>query len=195
MRKLTYYVATTLDGFIADPAGGFDFFPVEGDHMGYLLQEFPETFPVHARGSLGIEGPPKHFDAVVMGRQTWEPARDAGLTSAYPHLRQYVFTTTMTQAPDETVTLVATDPLEYVRGLKHEEGRGIWLCGGGSLAGALLPEIDELVLKVNPIVAGDGIPLFRRGFGPRRFTRLETKTFDSGVTVCRFAAGVSVGRS
>lgn len=89
---------------------------------------------------------------------------------------------------------MATDPLEYVRDLKRQEGLGIWLCGGGSLAGALLPEIDELVLKVNPIVVGDGIPLFRRGFEPHRFTRLETKTFDSGVTVCRFASGVPFGR-
>lgn len=195
MRKLTYYVATTLDGFIADPAGGYDFFPLEGDHAHYQVQEFPETIPTPARGSLGIEGPPKHFDAVVMGRRTWEPARDAGWTSGYRHLQQYVFTTTMTQAPDETVTLVATDPLEYVRDLKQQDGLGIWLCGGGSLAGALLPAIDELVLKVHPIVAGDGIPLFRHGFEPHRFDRLETRTFDSGVTVCRFAAGVPFWRS
>ncbi|TCN52767.1 dihydrofolate reductase [Rhodococcus sp. SMB37] len=188
MRTLTYYVATTLDGFIADPSGGFEFFPVEGDHMYHLMEEYPETLPVHVRDQLAVTSPGKHFDAVVMGRRTWEPSLSVGLTSAYPHLQQYVFSKTLTQAPDDTVTLVATDPLEYVRDLKKQDGRGIWLCGGATLAGELLPEIDELVLKVNPIIAGNGIPLFRTGFEPHYFELSESRVFDSGVVINHLSA-------
>jgi dihydrofolate reductase len=188
MRALTYYVATTLDGFIADPAGGFDFFPLGGEGMEALIDEYPETIPTHFRAQLGIETPNKNFDAVVMGRRTWEPSLDAGVTSSYQHLKQYVFSKTLKHAPDDTVTVVETDPLEYVRDLKRQDGMGIWLCGGGSLAGTLLPEIDELVLKINPIVVGNGIPLFRSGFEPRYFTRVESRPFDSGVTLLRLTA-------
>jgi dihydrofolate reductase len=46
-----------------------------------------------------------------------------------------------------------------VRELKRRPGQDLWRCGGAQLAGALLPEIDELVLKVNPLLAGDGIRL------------------------------------
>ena len=52
MRDLIYYVAVTVDGFIADPDGNFDFFPAEGDHLGALLAELRETCPVHLREPL-----------------------------------------------------------------------------------------------------------------------------------------------
>ncbi len=187
MRKLTYYVATTLDGFIADPSGGFGFFPVPDELVSVLVEEFPETIPTQARAHLGIDPPNKNFDAVVMGRKTWEPSLVDGVTSSYQHLKQYLFSTTVSEAPDETVTLVDSDPLAYVRDLKEQDGGGIWLCGGGSLAGALLPEIDELVLKVNPIVVGSGIPLFRADFAPHLFDQVESRAI-AGVTINRLTA-------
>lgn len=58
--------------------------------------------------------------------------------------------------------LVATDPVATVRALKQEPGKDIWLLGGGELAGALYPEIDQLLLKVGPLTLGTGIPLFGR---------------------------------
>lgn len=187
MRELTYYVAVTIDGFIAGPDGDFGFFPVEGDHLPALIEEFPETMPVHVRTALGLtDVPNRRFDTVVMGRRTWEPAREAGLTSAYPHLDQHVFSRTLRERPDDTVTVVDEEPVDYVRRLKKRDGLGIWLCGGGDLAGALLPEIDELILKVNPIVAGSGRPLFTSDFAARAFRFEGARTYDSGVIVQRY---------
>ncbi|MEV4657875.1 hypothetical protein [Micromonospora sp. NPDC049301] len=54
MRKLTYYIATSLDGFIVGPDGEFDFFPFEGDIAAAILADYPETLPTHAREPLGI---------------------------------------------------------------------------------------------------------------------------------------------
>lgn len=187
MRELTYYVAVTIDGFIAAPDGDFGCFLMEGDHLAALIEEFPETMPVHVRKALGIsDTPARRFDTVLMGRRTNDLAALAGLTSAYPHLDQHVFSRTLREAPDETVTLVDEEPAEYVRRLKGLDGLGIWLCGGGELAGALLPEIDQLILKVNPIVIGSGKPLFARGFEARSFTLTGTKAYESGVVVQRY---------
>lgn len=186
MRELAYYVAATLDGYIAAPDSAFDFFPFEGDHIAALVAELPETLPVHVRDQLGIDGPNRRFDAVVMGRRTLEPALAVGLTSAYPHLDQYVYSRTLPASDDPTLTVVASDPLAHVRGLKRQEGHGIWLCGGSTLAGVLLPEIDELILKVNPVAIGTGLPLFAKGFEPLPFTLTGSEAYAGGVAVMRY---------
>jgi dihydrofolate reductase len=187
MRNLTYYVATSLDGFIAGPDGQFDFFGFEGDFAAAILAEFPETLPGPARAPLGIaEEPNRRFDTVVMGRGTYEPGLAVGMTSPYPQLRQYVFSRTLT-GTDPEVEVVADDPVEVVRRLKGEDGLGIWLCGGGRLAARLRDEIDELILKINPLVLGAGIPLFAGEFRPAHLRLVETRTFETGTVLATYA--------
>jgi dihydrofolate reductase len=89
-----------------------------------------------------------------------------------------------TLSPD--VTLVKSDPLEYVRALKRERGRDIWLCGGGVLAAALFPEIDELILKVNPVILGAGIPLFEGNVPQADLTLDEVKSYPNGFMLTRY---------
>lgn len=99
MRKLVYYVATTLDGFIAGPDGGDpsgeDYFPVTPDLVQFIVEHYPETLPAPARQALSVDGPARAFDTVVEGRRSYEIGLAAGLTDAYPHLRHVVFSRTM----------------------------------------------------------------------------------------------------
>ncbi len=194
MRKLIYYVAVTLDGYIAAPDGGFDFFPLEGDHGPWIVENYPESVPGHVREQLGLaETPPRVFDTVLMGRATHQVAVDEGLASGYPHLRQYVFTSHPDDLPTkEGLTITSEDPVTVARGLKAEEsGLDIWLCGGGALAATLIDEIDELRLKVNPLVLGDGIPLIgaaaaKPGASAMPLTRRMSRAFESGVTYVEY---------
>lgn len=166
MRKLIYYVAVTVDGFIAAPDGGADFFLYEGDHMPWLIEQYPETIPGHLRDRMGLaQTPPRAFDTVLLGRATHQIAVDEGLASGYPHLRQYVVTHRPEDLPtEEGLTASNEDPVALVRRLKAEDSAlDIWLCGGGSLAGQLLSEIDEFRLKVNPVVLGEGVPMVAGG--------------------------------
>ena len=188
MRELVYYVAVSLDGAIAGPGGETDAFPAAGDHMTVLLTEFPETLPAHVADALGIRVTAGRFDTVMMGRDTLMPALEIGVTSPYPHLRQIVATRADGGGFDPDIA-VTHEPLRTVRELKREPGGDIWLCGGGELAGSLLPEIDRLILKRNPVVLGSGIPLFgESAFEPRTFDLVGTRAFDSGVIIEEYVA-------
>lgn len=187
MRNLVYYVAVSIDGYIADPAGGFDAFLVEGDHSAVVFGEYADALPAHAHAALGIEPPKTRFDTVIMGRNTLTPALDIGITSPYPHLRQIVASRGARDV-DPAITLT-DDPLATVRALKQEDGLDIWLCGGGELAGTLLPEIDRLVLKRNPLVFGSGVPMFGgTSYEPRAFELTGIRSFESGVVIEEHAA-------
>jgi dihydrofolate reductase len=187
MRELVYYVAVSLDGFIADPDGGFDAFLVEGDHASVVFGEYADALPGHALAALCLTPPRTRFDTVIMGWNTLVPALDVGISSPYPHLRQVV-ASRRPRDVDPAITLT-DDPLRTVRDLKQEDGLDIWLCGGGELAGALLPEIDRLVLKRNPFVFGTGIPLFKNSpYGARPFTLDGTRSFQSGVILEEYSS-------
>ncbi|MFF0487514.1 dihydrofolate reductase family protein [Nocardia sp. NPDC004068] len=190
MRKLTYYVASTIDGFIATEDGSVDFFPVGGDHGPAITALYPETLPTKVRESLGVDKPGSTFDTVLMGRKTHDFGVRTGTSSPYSHLRQLVVSTTLPESPDPDVELIASDPLDRVRELKREKGLGIWLCGGGELAQVLLPEIDQVFLKLYPIVLGHGRALF--GAGPKlpeptRFRVLTSRVFEDGVAFVKYS--------
>lgn len=158
MRQLVYYVAAGLDGFIAGPGGDVSDFPVEPATLTALFDRYPETCPAHAREALGVRAGSARFDTVIMGARTHEPALAAGLTSAYPHLRQIVVTH-RELPPDPTVQTWSGDLGERVAELKSQEGQDIWLCGGSDLAAQLVDLIDEVQVKVNPVLLGAGTPL------------------------------------
>ncbi|GAA3872742.1 dihydrofolate reductase family protein [Streptomyces sedi] len=190
MRKLVYYVATSLDGRIAGPDGQFDFY-YSGDerqaaaYSAWMTERYPETVPTAFREQVGVtDAEPRRFDTVLMGRGSYEPALSQGVVSPYAHLRQYVVSRTLPKNPEAGITLVREDPVGLVRELKREESdRDIWLCGGGKLAGVLMSEIDELVIKSYPVLAGAGVPLVDGEFDPTVFTVTDRRTFDGGVVV------------
>lgn len=195
MRKLVYYVATTLDGFIAAPEGGDpsgqDFFPITADLVRFIVESYPETLPDAARRALAIDGPGQVFDTVVEGRHSYEIGLAAGVENAYPHLRHIVFSRTLTSSPDSDVEVVSSDPVAFVRRLKAERGADIWLVGGGKIAAALLPEIDRLVLKQNPTVIGAGIPLFDGPFATNLFHPVDALLLEGGVRILTYDRGLS----
>ncbi|MGW6379267.1 dihydrofolate reductase family protein [Rhodococcus sp. NPDC055112] len=187
MRKLVYYVGVSLDGYIAGPGGEWEFM-LSDEMTAWITERYPDTVPTHIRPHLGLEGAANRaFDTVLMGRGTYQPGIDAGVTSPYSHLRQYVVSTTLGEIADPAVELVTGDPVALVRELKAQEGMDVWLAGGGKLAGTLLPEIDELVIKRYPVIAGSGIPAFDGPFLPTPFTPTRTDSLDNGASVTWFS--------
>ncbi|WP_341942413.1 dihydrofolate reductase family protein [Microbacterium sp. LWH10-1.2] len=186
MRELVYYVAVSLDGFIAGPEGEFDALLSEGDHMAAINERFGDTVPTDIAEAQGISRDGGMFDTVLMGWNTYAVGLPFGVTSPYRHLRQIVFSRSNT-ASGESLEVTADDPVRVVRDLKRQSGGAIWLCGGGALAATLADEIDRLVLKRNPLLFGSGIRLFgSRPYSPERFDEIGTTAFGSGVVLSEY---------
>jgi dihydrofolate reductase len=183
-RDLTYYIGTSLDGYIAGPNDEVEPLMAFTDVLDAIKVEWPETLPSFAREMFGIaDAPNTHFDTCLMGRRTYDPGLAMGFTSPYAHLEQYVFTNSLDADTDKDVNFVSGDPLELVRDLKAREGKGIWLCGGANLASALISEIDQIIVKRYPVLFGGGIPMFAGAYQPTGFTLAENRVFDSGSSI------------
>lgn len=187
MRKLTYFIACSIDGFIGDESGDATFMMpfVDEEFLAFLAAEYPETLATAGRRALGLDGlANKRWDTVVQGRGSYNEGLKQGITSPYAHLREYVASRTLTESPDPHVEIVADDLVGKVRELKAEEGElGIYLCGGSRIAGELFDLIDELVIKTYPVTIGSGMPMFGSGFSITEFGLDDVRTFKNGVFV------------
>ena len=171
MRRLKYHVAATIDGFIAHEDHTIDGFVPGGEHVDdYLL-------------SLRTD-----YDVVLMGRRTYEFGFQFGITNPYPWMKQYVFSGTMERSPDSNVELVSENVVDFVRKLKDGTGKDIYLCGGANLATNLFREglIDEILLKLNPIVFGSGIPLFLGAIKQTDLELIDSKRYANGVVFLQY---------
>ncbi|MFK8844763.1 dihydrofolate reductase family protein [Streptomyces sp. Ac-502] len=191
MRKLTYFVACSIDGFIGDPSGDASSMMryVDEEFLEFLKTEYPETVSAEGRAVLDFhDAGNQQFDTVIQGRGSYQVGLDAGVTSPYGHLREYVASRSLGTSPDPNVHLITDDLVGTVRALKAEEGGlGIWLCGGSQLAGDLLDEVDELVIKTYPQVYGSGMPMFGADFRATDFTLDSVRTFGNGVLVRKYS--------
>lgn len=173
MPHVVYYVAASLDGYIADAQGGIDWLsdatdPDEGDY-GYAA--FYAT-----------------VDALVMGRTTYDQVRGFG---AWPYAGRPAFVFTHTPPEHAThdhpeVTFVGGDPAEVLA--RFDDAATVWLVGGGRLAASFQAAglLDELYLTVLPILLGDGVPLLPVG-GPQTLLTLTDATpYASGVVQLRY---------
>lgn len=185
MRELTYYVACSVDGFIAHTDGSHDGFSQDGEYLADLFFSFPETAPSHLRGVMGVHSENKLFDIVLMGRKTYEIGLKEGITSPYSHMKQYLFSRTMQESSDERVQLVSENAIEWVGTLKKQTGKGIWLCGGANLAATLFENslVDQLILKINPFLMGSGISLFSGVIQQTVLELTNSKIYKNGVVM------------
>ncbi|GAB4214197.1 MAG: dihydrofolate reductase family protein [Synechococcales cyanobacterium] len=177
MGQLKYYVAATLDGFIAHTDGSFDGFVWDDQMIADFLADL------------------KQFGTVLMGRKTYEVGLKEGKTSPYPDMRQILFSTSMTSSPDPAVELVQDDVVQVVQSLKKESELDIWLCGGSQLASTLLKAnlIDQVIVKLNPVIFGSGIPLFSLAVPMTGLQMFRQKSYpESGIVVIYYQVNVHI---
>jgi len=125
----------------------------------------------------------KSIDAIVVGRKTYDFARKIGKPwPAFPGVKNYLCSRTLRDIPDKHVQIISEDATAFVRKLKAEKGKDIFVMGGGELAKSLFEAglIDELRMTIHPILLGSGIPLFLPMDRQIDWEMTESKAFKNG---------------
>lgn len=169
MRKIILQVAVSLDGLIEGPNGEIDWCFTDQD---YGMKDFL-----------------KQVDTLFIGRKTYELMLRMGenATVGFPKFKQYVFSTTLDHI-DEGI-LIKDDIESRIEKIKKEEGKDIWLFGGGSLTSSLMNSqlVDELWLAVHPVILGSGKALFHELTNRIQLKILDTQTYSTGLVFLQYA--------
>lgn len=172
MRKLTVFIACSIDGFIADENESLDFLnPMHDEQEDYGYSDFYET-----------------VDTVIIGRKTYDKVMTFG--EPFPHADKscYVFSRKPLESTPWAI-FVQQDPIAFVKKLKAENGRGIYCDGGGTLVTQLIATglVDELILSVVPCILGRGTRLFNEHLGGyKKAMLMSAKSFPSGLAQLRY---------
>lgn len=171
------YVATSLDGFIADSAGG----------VGWL-----NIVPNPTNDDLGFSDVMNSIDAVVMGRKTFESV--IGFDCPWPYKKHvFVLSNTLDESaiPEKqkgTVAIISGGtPKEIVKALNDEGFHNLYIDGGKTIQGFLEADlIDEMTIARIPILLGRGIPLFSTIPQRLEFKHVETKTLLGEIVSSKY---------
>ncbi len=170
MNKIIYYVAISIDGFIAGPNGDASGFTADGEGVQQYLTDL------------------KDFKTVIMGRRTYEFGYKFGLVPgqpAYAHMQHHIFSKSLRFENQNERIHVHEPDIKIIEQLKKTSETDIYLCGGGQFAGWLLEKemIDVLKIKLNPLILGNGIPLFGKSKKSFQLSLTESGTYDDGLTI------------
>ncbi len=173
MRKVSLYIASSLDGYIAKADGSVDW-----------LDDFPNP----DEPDMGYFDFIENVDALLFGGKTY---RQVLTFDDWPYegREAFVFSRSPVVTHDDKVTFISGDIVHFVTELKAKPGKTIWLVGGGEVNSLMLQNhlIDEIILTLVPIILGEGVPLFSRGKLEKQMTLRQHRIFKNGMVQLTYA--------
>lgn len=175
MSRVTIHMAASLDGYIARKDGRTDWLETADSFDGGETMS-PESVAAFLTT----------IDCYVMGSRTYETALDfeaKGFGWAYGDTPVYVLTTRTLPKTRPSVEFRAGDLAALITGELRPRFHGIWIAGGGALAGECLRRglADELRYSILPVLIGDGIPFFDHLDGDVSLHLTESKAYTNGM--------------
>ena len=173
MRKIKLYIAISLNGKIAKTDGSVDWL---------------ESIPNPEKIDHGFEEIYKSIDTTIQGYKTYELILNRGIEIPSTDKKNYVITRKQHLANTKHVEFIKENHVDFIKQLKKQEGKDIWLIGGGQINTLLFNEnlIDEMQVFVMPIVISNGIELFELMPNERMIKLIEAKSYSTGVVELKY---------
>jgi len=174
MSKLIYINNMSLDGYVEDENGAFDW--LISDQVHEFITELVRPMGTYLYGRRLYETM-AYWDAPVDSY----PREQRDFAQVWQKAEKIVFSRTLTNATTRNTRVEREFDVEVIRKLKQESEHDINI-GGAELAGFALEAdlVDECHLFLNPVIVGGGKPAFRVALR-QNFELLETRRFDTGV--------------
>lgn len=173
-RKIILNLAMSLDGYIADERGGYDWITGDSNH------------DLDTEGKWDYDRFLDHIDLVVMGKNCY----DQGFHKDF--LNKVVLVATSKEIEDSgCVKFINGDICNYVLEEKKKEGKDIFLFGGGILCDTFIKAnvIDEYIIGIIPVILGKGRPLFLEN-NPTVKLSLKEQFIEEGIVVLHYSCGL-----
>jgi dihydrofolate reductase len=180
MRKLVSFFHVSLDGYVAGLNGEMDWIKVDDEIFEHVGDRINDS------------------DTALYGRVTWQMMEGYWPTAAdqpnaskhdiehaawYRKAEKIVLSKSMQGEQLPNTTFISEDVEHRIKAIKQQDGKEILIFGSPSATHSLLQYdlIDEFWLFVNPILLGEGMPLFKNVPGTTQLTLVSSKTFTNGV--------------
>ncbi|NCI45057.1 dihydrofolate reductase family protein [Sediminibacterium soli] len=181
MRRIISFMHLSLDGFVAGPNGEMNWIKAEQEIFDYVGKRISEG------------------DTALYGRVTYQMMENYWPTAGnkpnatrheiehskwYGKVHKIVLSKTMKNADLPNTTIISDNLSERIQEIRQQEGKEILLFGSPTATHSLMQQdlIDGYWLFVNPIILGQGIPLFAGIKNTTKLQRVSTRPFDCGVT-------------
>ncbi|MBT5855163.1 dihydrofolate reductase [bacterium] len=168
--KVSVFIATSLDGFIAREDGSLDWL----DEANKLVPQGEDA---------GYQAFFDSIDVLVMGRNSYEKVLSFGQWP-YADKRVIVLSRKVLKIPDnisETVSHSSESPSELYSRLDSEGGKHLYIDGGNTIQRFLSDcLVDQMIITTVPFVIGSGIPLFRKTEKDVRLQLVSSKAYEFG---------------
>ena len=189
MRKLVAVTFVTLDGIMQGPGG-----PGEDDTNGFNSGGWSVNYWDDMMGKAMDEEFAKQPD-LLLGRKTydifaayWPHASAEEGADNLNNAKKYVVSRTLDKVDWNNSTLIKGDVVKEITRLKELDGPELQVHGSSNLIQTLLKHnlLDELHLKIFPVVIGKGKRFFGEDINPSGFKLLDSKISTTGVIIATY---------
>ncbi|MBT8298856.1 MAG: dihydrofolate reductase family protein [Maribacter sp.] len=173
-KKNSVFIATSIDGYIADKNGGIDWL---------------HSIPNPHKDDMGYAEFINNIDALVMGRTTFETV--CGFDVDWPYDKPvFVLSNTLNEIPQSHVGkafLIKGTLTEIIEQINKKGYYRLYIDGGTTIRNFLKADlIDEMIITTIPILLGGGSSLFTELPNELKFELITTKTYLNQITQCHY---------
>jgi len=186
MRNLIFFMHTSLDGFVAGLNGEMDWIKVD-EEMFDFVATMTEQADTALYGRVTYEMMQSYWPKA--GEQPNASKHDIEHSTWYNRVSKVVLSKTMKEAGLHNTKVIGDQLSDNINKIKQQGGKNILIFGSPRASQSLLNQglIDEFWLFVNPIILGQGMPLFKNITGTTKLKFVESKTFTCGVIALHYA--------